>query len=206
MGGKKNKHIPKNSPIMPNQEEYDLKRSFSRLNRYRSSNFYQTMVDEEQDSYSPPVDSSMPKESGYNSITNQFGDSYFRLEDKISALSDKNDAAHDSLRKELEGKIDKAKVDVEQQIKDKKENRKWIIGTIIAIIVAIIGYIVLPYQKSNTNQQEIIKIQTTIDENLKPAIDKNSKAIEKNSMEIKDHTEKIYQIQNQQQKKQTSRQ
>lgn len=200
MGGKKNKQKLKQPPIIPNQEEYDLKRSFSRLNRYRSSSFYQTM-EHEQSNYDPPVDSSL--DSDYNSVTNQFGNPYYRLEDKISALSDKNDAAHDNLRKELEGKIDKAKDEVEQQIKDKKENRKWIIGTVIAILVAIIGYIVLPYQKSSNNQKEIIKIQTTIDENIKPSIDLNSKAIEKNSLEIKNHTEKIYQIQNQQQKGQT---
>lgn len=202
MGGKKKKQVLKHPPIIPNQEDYDLKHSFSKLNRFRSSNHYQTRADEEPDDrYYPPVDSSYSQETEYNAVTNQIGDTYFRLEDKISALSDKNDAAHDSLRKELEGKIEKVKTDFEQQSKDKKENRKWIIGTAIAIVIAIVGYFVLPYQKANKNQHEIIKIQTTIDENIKPSIEKNSNAIEKNALEIKNNTEKLIQIQNQQKKK-----
>lgn len=202
MGGKKKKQVPKQPPIIPNQEDYDLKRSFSILNRFRSSNYYQTRGDEElEERYYPPVDSSYSQEKEYNAVTNQIGDTYFRLEDKISALSDKNDAAHDSLRKELEGKIEKVKTDIEQQSKDKKENKRWIIGIVITIIIAIIGYFVLPYQKSNKNQHEIIKIQTTIDENIKPSIEKNSNAIEKNALEIKNQAEKLIQIQSQQKKK-----
>ncbi len=202
MGGKKKKQVSKHPPIIPNQEDYDLKRSFSRLNRFRSSNYYQTRGDEElEERYYPPVDSSYSQEKEYNAVTNQIGDTYFRLEDKISALSDKNDAAHDSLRKELEGKIEKVKTDIEQQSKDKKENKRWIIGIVITIIIAIIGYFVLPYQKSNKNQHEIIKIQTTIDENIKPSIEKNSNAIEKNALEIKNQAEKLIQIQSQQKKK-----
>ena len=202
MGGKKKKQVSKHPPIIPNQEDYDLKRSFSRLNRFRSSNYYQTRGDEElEERYYPPVDSSYSQEKEYNAVTNQIGDTYFRLEDKISALSDKNDAAHDSLRKELEGKIEKVKTDIEQQSKDKKENKRWIIGIVITIIIAIIGYFVLPYQKSNKNQHEIIKIQTTIDENIKPSIEKNSNAIEKNALEIKNQAEKLIQIQIQQKKK-----
>lgn len=202
MGGKKKKQVSKHPPIIPNQEDYDLKRSFSRLNRFRSSNYYQTRGNEElEERYYPPVDSSYSQEKEYNAVTNQIGDTYFRLEDKISALSDKNDAAHDSLRKELEGKIEKVKTDIEQQSKDKKENKRWIIGIAITIIIAIIGYFVLPYQKSNKNQHEIIKIQTTIDENIKPSIEKNSNAIEKNALEIKNQAEKLIQIQSQQKKK-----
>lgn len=203
MGVKKKKNTSKRPPIIPNQEEYDLKRSFSRLNRYRGSDPYQISAENEyeQESYNPPLDNSISQETEYNAITNQIGNPYFRLEDKISALSDKNDAAHDSLRKELEGKIEKVKTDIEQDNKDKKENIKWIIGTIIAIVAAIIGYIVLPYQKSSNNQKEIIRIQTTIDENIKPSIEKNSKAIEKNALDIKNNSEKLIQLQNQQKKK-----
>lgn len=201
MGGKKKntrtRHIP---PTIQNQEEYDIKRSFSKLNQYLSSNNYQTLLENEQKKYGPPIDNSCSQESDYHSVTNQVGDTYFRLEDKISALSDKNDAAHNSLRKEFEEKIVKLKTDFEQQIKDKKENRKWIISTIVAFIIAIIGYVVLPYQKSSKNQQEIIRIQTTIDENIKPSIENNSKAIEKNTLEIKSNTEKMIQLQNQHKK------
>lgn len=195
MGGKKKNQTSKHPPIMSNQEEYDLKRSFSRLNRYRSSNLDQTKVSEGQDSYNPPIDSSQSKKADYYSLTNPLGTSYYRLEDKISALSDKNDAAHENLRKELEGKIDKVKVDVDKKFQNNSDNWKWIIGIAITVILAVVGYFVYPYQKSNKNQQEIIRIQTTIDESIKPSIEKNTKAIENNSLEIKGNTEKINQIQ-----------
>lgn len=81
MGGKKKKQSSKHPPIIPNQEDYDLKRSFSRINRFHSSNSYQTRADEEpEDRNYPPVDSSYSKETEYNAVTNQIGDTYFRLE------------------------------------------------------------------------------------------------------------------------------
>lgn len=201
MGGKKKKDTSKQPQIIPNSMEYDLKQSFSRLNRYRGSNPYQTQGAEEQESYNPPVDNSFSQGLEYTTDTNMFGQTYFRLEDKISALDDKNDAAHDSLRKELEEKIEKVRTDLGEEIKRKKDNKKWIIGLVTAIVVAIIGYVILPYQKASDNQKEIIKIETTIDENLKPSIENNSKAIENNALEIKNNTENLIQLQNQQKKK-----
>ncbi len=195
MGGKKKKYSLKTPPKITSQEEYDLKHSFSKLNQYRSSNNYQTVTENGQGKNHLPNNSYLPSEQIYGSLTNTVGDTYFRLEEKISALSDKNETAHGDLRKELEGKIEKLKIDIEKRVDEIKNDKKWLIGLVVTIILAILGYFAFPYQKSNNNQQEIIRIQTTIDESIKPSIEKNTRAIEKNSLEIKGNTEKINQIQ-----------
>ena len=199
---KSKKNTSKQSSNVHNQGEYDLKQNFSKFNRYHSSIDYQTKVDKEQVVYNPPIDSCLSSSgNGYDYITNQFGDSYFRLEDKITALSDKNDTAHDNLRKDFDGKIDKVRTELEDKIKDKKENVKWIIALGITVIVAAIGYFVLPYQKSSKNEKEIIRINERIKESIKPSIDRNSYNIEKNAAEIKSNYEKIILFQNNESKK-----
>ena len=202
---KSKKNTSKQSSNVHNQGEYDLKQNFSKFNRYHSSIDYQTKVDKEQVVYNPPIDSRLSSSNGYDYITNQFGDSYFRLEDKITALSDKNDTAHDNLRKEFDGKIDKVRTELEDKIKDiikdKKEKVKFIITTIVAVIAAIVGYFVLPYQKSSKNEKEIIRIDTRIEESIKPSIDRNTDNIEKNAIEIKSNYEKIILLQNNESKK-----
>ena len=201
MGGKKKKLSLKVPPKITSQEEYDLKHSFSKLNRYRSSNNYQTVTENEQGNNPLPNNNFMPHEQIYGSLTNTVGDTYFRLEDKISALSDKNETAHGDLRKELERKIDKLKIDIEKRIDEIKSDKKWLIGIVVTIILAIVGYFIFPYQKANKNREDIIEIRAIIDESIKPSINSNSHAIEKNAMEIRNNTEKLYQIQNQQPKK-----
>ena len=62
---------------------------------------------------------------------------------------------------------------------------------IISVILAVIGYFVLPYQKSSKNEKEIIRINERIKESIKPSIDRNSYNIEKNAAEIKSNYEKI---------------
>lgn len=201
MGGKKKKYSLETPPKLTSQEEYDLKQSFSKLNQYRSSNNYQTVTDNEQGKYSLPNNSYLPHEQIYGPLTNSVGDTYLRLEDKISALSDKNETAHGDLRKELEGKIDKLKIDIEKRIDEIKSDKKWLISIVVTIILAIAGYFIFPYQKASKNREDIIEIRAIIDENIKPSINSNSHAIEKNAIEIRNNTEKLYQIQNQQPKK-----
>lgn len=199
---KSKKNTSKQSSNVHNQGEYDLKQNFSKFNRYHSSIDYQTKVDKEQVVYNPPIDSCLSSSgNGYDYITNQFGDSYFRLEDKITALSDKNDTAHDNLRKDFDGKIDKVRTELEDKIKDKKEKVKFIITIVVAVISAIIGYVILPYQKSSKNEQKIIRIDTRIEESIKPSIDRNSNNIEKNATEIKNNREKIILLQNNESKR-----
>ena len=204
MGGKKRKFSLKTPPKITSQEEYDLKQSFSKLNQYRSSNNYQTVTDNERGNCPLPNNSNLPHEQIYGALTNAVGDTYFRLEEKISALSDKNETAHGDLRKELEGKIDKLKNDIEKRIDEIKSAKRWLIGLIISIFVAIAGYFIFPYQIAKENQKDISTIRTIIDENIKPSINRNSHAIEKNTEEISNNTDNIHQLQNQQSKKRST--
>lgn len=201
MGGKKKKFGLNTPPKTNPQEEYDLKHSFSKLGQYRSSNAYQTIVDNEQVNNRLPINSNLSHNQINANLTNADGNSYFRLEDKISALSDKNDAAHDYLRKEMEGKIEKIKVDIEKRIDEIRSDKKWLIGLVFTIIIAIAGYFIFPYQKASKNREDIIEIRAIIEENIKPSINRNSQAIEKNSEEVNNNTKNIHQLQNQQSKK-----
>ena len=74
MGGQKRKFNLNTPPKVPFQEEYDLKKSFSRLNKYRSSNYYQTVTDNERDNDSLPNNSNLPQEQIYGALTNGVGD------------------------------------------------------------------------------------------------------------------------------------
>ena len=204
MGGKKRKFSLKTPPKITSQEEYDLKQSFSKLNQYRSSNNYQTVTDNERGSRPLPNNSNLPHEQIYGALTNAVDNTYLRLEEKISALSDKNETAHGDLRKELEGKIDKLKNDIEKRIDEIKSAKRWLIGLIISIFVAIAGYFIFPYQIAKENQKDISTIRTIIDENIKPSINRNSHAIEKNTEEINNNTDNIHQLQNQQSKKRST--
>lgn len=204
MGGKKRKFSLKTPPKITSQEEYDLKQSFSKLNQYRSSNNYQTVTDNERGSRPLPNNSNLPHEQIYGALTNAVDNTYLRLEEKISALSDKNETAHGDLRKELEGKIDKLKNDIEKRIDEIKSAKRWLIGLIISIFVAIAGYFIFPYQIAKENQKDISTIRTIIDENIKPSINRNSHAIEKNTEEISNNTDNIHQLQNQQSKKRST--
>jgi hypothetical protein len=201
MGGKKRKFSLKTPPKIASQEEYDLKQSFSKLNQYRSSNNYQTVTDNERGNCPLPNNSNLPHEQIYGALTNAVGDTYFRLEEKISALSDKNETAHGDLRKELECKIDKLKIDIEKRIDEIRSDKKWLIGLVVTIILAIAGYFIFPYQKASKNREDIIEIRAIINENIKPSINRNSQAIEKNSEEINNKIKDIHQLQNQQSKK-----
>ena len=202
MGKKNRRNIIKIPPKIRPHEEYDLRQNFSRLNQYRSSNTYQTDTNNEQSEYQAPINSNLRQDT-FSAIetTGTIGDTYFRLEDKISALSDKNDTAHNSLRKELEGKIDGVRQDVEKHSQNIQLYRRWIIGIAVTIIITIVGYFIRSYQKINDIHEDVIKIQTTIDENIKPSLEQGGKAIEQNTKDIKTNTEKIFQLQNQPQRK-----
>ena len=61
-------------------------------------------------------------------------------------FSDKNNDAHNDLRRELEGKINSVKGELEYQLNAVKESRKWwlniVLPIITTLIIGVIGYFV----------------------------------------------------------------
>ena len=71
---------------------------------------------------------------------------YIRLDDKLADYSTKNEDAHQSLRKEFEGKIERNEDKIEHKIKELNDSIggcvsaswfKWILGGLLAILVVI---------------------------------------------------------------------
>lgn len=193
--GNKNKSRNKQGLYPIHKDEYNLKDSFARLNRYRSSNVYQTNFEIQQDEV--PNDQLLSSNhTQYNSLntnTDIIGNNYFRLEDKIESLSNKNDEAHDTLRKEIKQDIK----DLSDNIKDCVSKRGFwtVVGILIPVILAIIGGVIAQLSLANRNKEEIIEMKTTIERSVIPSIEDNRKNIEKNSADIKSNTEKILQNQ-----------
>ena len=193
--GNKNKSRNKQGLYPIHKDEYNLKDSFARLNRYRSSNVYQTNFEIQQDEV--PNDQLLSSNhTQYNSLntnTDIIGNNYFRLEDKIESLSNKNDEAHDTLRKEIKQDIK----DLSDNIKDCVSKRGFwtVVGILIPVILAIVGGVIAQLSLANRNKEKIIEMKTTIERSVIPSIEDNRKNIEKNSADIKSNTEKILQNQ-----------
>ena len=177
------------------KEEYSLKDSFARLNRYRSSNAYQTNYDILQDETQNAqlLSSNHAQYNTSSTNTDIIGNNYFRLEDKIETLSNKNDEAHDTLRKEIKQDIK----ELSDTIKDciSKKGFWTVIGILIPIMIGITGWVIKQLSVSNQNKETIIEMKTTIERSVIPSIETNTKNIEKNSADIKENTEKILQSQ-----------
>jgi hypothetical protein len=195
--GKRNKNKSRNKQSLNtiHKEEYNLKDSFARLNRYRSSNAYQTNYDIQQDETQNTqlLNSNYAQYNTPNTNTDIIGNNYFRLEDKIESLSNKNDDAHDSLRKEIKQDIK----ELSDTVKDcvSKKGFWTVVGILSPIILAIVGGVLKQLSISNQNKETIIEMNTTIERSIIPSIETNRKNIEKNSAEIKENTEKILQSQ-----------
>lgn len=193
--GNKNKSRNKQGSYSIHKDEYNLKDSFARLNRYRSSNVYQTSYEIHQDEVPNDqlLSSNHPQYNSPNTNTDIIGNNYFRLEDKIESLSNKNDEAHDTLRKEIKQDIK----DLSNNIKDCVSKRGFwtVVGILIPVILAIVGGVIAQLSLANRNKEEIIEMKTTIERSVIPSIEDNRKNIEKNSADIKSNTEKILQNQ-----------
>lgn len=193
--GNKNKSRNKQGSYPIHKDEYNLKDSFARLNRYRSSNVYQTNFEIQQDEVPNDqlLSSNHTQYNSPNTNTDIIGNNYFRLEDKIESLSNKNDEAHDTLRKEIKQDIK----DISDNIKDCVSKRGFwtVVGILIPVILAIVGGVIAQLSLANRNKEEIIKMKTTIERSVIPSIEDNRKNIEKNSADIKSNTEKILQNQ-----------
>lgn len=193
--GNKNKSRNKQGSYPIHKDEYNLKDSFARLNRYRSSNVYQTNFEIQQDEVPNDqlLSSNHTQYNSPNTNTDIIGNNYFRLEDKIESLSNKNDEAHDTLRKEIKQDIK----DISDNIKDCVSKRGFwtVVGILIPVILAIVGGVIAQLSLANRNKEEIIEMKTTIERSVIPSIEDNRKNIEKNSADIKSNTEKILQNQ-----------
>ncbi len=135
-------------------DDYDLKKSFSKINSYRgSSRTEPTFFDEcafcQQSNQA--VNSSICQYPQQETSDSQFGNTYFQLDNKIDKLSDKIESSNKDLRKELEEKIDKV-----------KDNIKWMIGIGATIIVAIGGIFLIPYKKCENIENRVIEIETVL--------------------------------------------
>ena len=95
-------------------------------------------------------------------------DSFVTSKD-LMQFSDKNNDAHNDLRRELEGKINSVKGELEHQLNAVKESRKWwlniVLPIIMTLIIGVIGYFV-----SASIKEDIRALETTIDEMLKPTV------------------------------------
>lgn len=130
---KNNKNIQQS-----NDSDYDVKKNLSRISPYRTHK----KTGDENTSSEYKNSNYRPRNISSNDILNEqitgeysFSQQYYRLEDQISNYSDRNETAHDSLRKEFDGKIDK----LSDQIKEKLSTSwfKWIIGGLVAAIITI---------------------------------------------------------------------
>lgn len=158
-GGKQNQR-PKQ--IQPTVDDYDVKARLKRINRYGGKEFSSTQDIVQENRSNISYDSSSQNNQDFLS------DSFVTSKD-LMQFSDKNNDAHNDLRRELEGKINSVKGELEHQLNAVKESRKWwlniLIPIITTIIVGVIGYFV-----SATIKEDIRAIETTIDEMLKPTV------------------------------------
>ena len=132
--GEKNKR-QKKSPcqqVSLLNDDYSLTISLSKMKKYGNRNNGVTNSENQigsDNSYS--MSNSQAIQSPYTSDVINRGD-YYNLDNKITNLTDNNNKAHDNLRKELEQKIENAIAKIETQ-------RRWLIGILVTIALAIGG-------------------------------------------------------------------
>lgn len=128
------------------EQDYDVKKNLRQISPYqsrRSINRYQTGTGENQYSSQSTLMSNSP--DLYGATGSAFSE-YIRLDDKLADYSTKNEDAHQSLRKEFEGKIERNEDKIEHKIKELNDSIggcvsaswfKWILGGLLAILVVI---------------------------------------------------------------------
>ena len=149
-------------------QDFDLPQSFRKFSSYskpsrKSSRQESTNSDKEKTlQYHGGAVSSSSERYEQNTMVGVW-ESYSRLEDKFTSLSDKNDMEHTALRKELEAKIDKSSDGIREEIKDlrmriAKKVPKWFLGAAVSTLVVIVGIIwALSYQEVAKVPAKLIK-------------------------------------------------
>jgi len=166
---KKRNNKSKTTPVLSKSEpEYDVARSMQRVRQYKPkkdvSHFYQH-TDANADKRINDRELSNQNDNRYRYTSEPTRDFYFRLEDKISDFSSKNESAHSDLRKEFETKLENVANDVvkcKEQLHSKIDLSlliKVIIGFLTGITVIIGAWYTLSYSpliSSNDKQSEDI--------------------------------------------------
>lgn len=164
-GKKRNTHSNTSMPKF--DTEYDVARSMQRVRKYRSSREIQTTRDATKfNAGHGNCDYLSNQYENPNRPTSEPArDIYFRLEDQMSAFRDKNEVAHNDLRKEIDSKISGILKDV-SEINNSIAKKvsigtfRWILGGIVTAVITIatIWYI-LSYEplikKSETHTESI---------------------------------------------------
>lgn len=189
MAKQKNKPLSKkDTPSRnSNKEEYDLERNFRKVNqfsRYGRKNYREETETNQNENNSYHYRTIKSTDGAIGTSTNSGFLEYTRLEDQISEYSNKNESAHDNIRKDYEQKIN----DVSNEVKTKLSSSdfKWIIGgllTILAVLATLVftmSYAPL-IQEVQDNKKKINSIDNSLNllkseqEHLKNDIDELKK-------------------------------
>ncbi|MBR1447456.1 MAG: hypothetical protein IJ588_01760 [Prevotella sp.] len=188
-------HSQSSQPV----QDFDLPQSFRKFSSYskpsRRSNRHESTKSDKEKAHSYQGGAVSSSSEGYEQNTMGVSwESYSKLEDKFTSLSDKNDMEHTALRKELEAKIDKSSDGIRDEIKDlrmriDKKVPKWFLWAAISTLVAIVGIIwLLSYQEVVKVPAELIKQDGRIEKveselkeqkQLLDSISKNVKPLQK---------------------------
>lgn len=143
-GGKKNSNYTSQSRRP--DSDYDIAQSMQRVRQYRTRKGSNSTRDTTKSDVGYDNRSYLSSQSEYpNGLTSEPArDFYFRLEDQMSDYNDKNEVAHNDLRKSFETKISdisKELLDIRKSVTEKVSNNtfRWIIGGIIGAAVLIAG-------------------------------------------------------------------
>lgn len=125
-----------------NKEEYDLERNFRKVNQFSRYNHknYREETETGRNEYSSPHYRTIKSTDGIvGTPTNSGILEYTRLENQISEYSNKNESAHDNIRKDYEQKIN----DVSNEVKTKLSSSdfRWIISGLLGILVLLVGIV-----------------------------------------------------------------
>lgn len=188
-------HSQSSQPV----QDFDLPQSFRKFSSYskpsRRSNRHESTKSDKEKAHSYQGGAVSSSSEGYEQNTMGVSwESYSKLEDKFTSLSDKNDMEHTALRIELEAKIDKSSDGIRDEIKDlrmriDKKVPKWFLWAAISTLVAIVGIIwLLSYQEVVKVPAELIKQDGRIEKveselkeqkQLLDSISKNVKPLQK---------------------------